>query len=262
MVPLDLFRSRTFSGVNVLTLFLYAALGGALFFLPFNLIQVHGYSATVAGSVFLPFTIVMAMLSRVSGGLLDRFGPRPPLMVGPLIVALGFWLLAFPTGSAFWSMFLLPMTVIGLGMAISVAPLTTLVINAVDTQRAGVASGINNAVAALATLLAVAVFGAVALGIFDRELDRLATESDAALAIRAALERARGHFVSTAALADLAGENRRIAEFILRQALAQAIQVAMLLAAGLALAAAAIAATTIRADDEGPPQGAAAHGKS
>src|SRR5207253_8835369 len=95
MMPLALFRSRTFTGINLLTLLLYGALGGAFFLLPFDLVQVHGYSATLAGSVFLPFTIIMGVLSRWSGGLLDRFGPRLPLTVGPAIVALGFALLAF-----------------------------------------------------------------------------------------------------------------------------------------------------------------------
>ena len=94
MLPLTLFRSRTFSAVNLLTLLLYAALGGVLFFLPFALIQVHGYPATLAGAAFLPFTIIMATLSRWAGGLLDRFGARLPLVVGPAIAASGIGLMA------------------------------------------------------------------------------------------------------------------------------------------------------------------------
>ena len=94
MMPLGLFRSATFSGVNALTLLLYGALGGAMFLLPFALISVHGYSATMAGAVFLPFTAIMAVLSRWSGGLLDRFGARLPLVAGPAIVAAGFVLFA------------------------------------------------------------------------------------------------------------------------------------------------------------------------
>src|SRR5262249_6681491 len=93
MMPLVLFRSPTFAGVNLLTLLLYAALGGALFFLPFSLIQVHGYSATLAGAVFLPFTLIMGILSRWAGGLLDRYGARGPLIIGPAIAAVGFALL-------------------------------------------------------------------------------------------------------------------------------------------------------------------------
>ena len=121
----------------------------------------------LAGAAFLPFTVIMALLSRWSGGLLDRFGARLPLVIGPSITALGFGLLALAVGGgAYWS-FLVSLAVLGLGMAISVAPLTTTVINAVPAHQTGVASGINNAVASLAGLLAVAIFGAVAHGIYD-----------------------------------------------------------------------------------------------
>src|SRR4029077_1079456 len=137
MLPLDLFRSRTFSVVNLLTLLLYAALAGAFFFLPFALIQVHGYAAVLAGAAFLPFTIIMGLLSRWSGGLLDRLGARLPLVIGPTIAALGFGLLALAVGrGAYWA-FLGSMTVLGLGMAITVAPLTTTVINAVPAHQTG-----------------------------------------------------------------------------------------------------------------------------
>src|SRR5215510_8213079 len=164
MLPLTLFRSRTFSAVNLLTLLLYGALGGALFFVPFTLIQVHGYQATLAGAAFLPFTIIMAGLSRWAGGLLDRFGARLPLIVGPAIAAFGFGLMALTVSRGSYLVFLIPIVVLGIGMVISVAPLTTTVINSVPTHQSGVASGINNAVAAVANLLAVAVLGALALG--------------------------------------------------------------------------------------------------
>jgi EmrB/QacA subfamily drug resistance transporter len=196
MMPLGLFRSATFSGVNALTLLLYGALGGAMFLLPFALISVHGYSATMAGAVFLPFTAIMAALSRWSGGLLDRFGARLPLVIGPVIVAVGFVFLALAGPETSYAMaFLLPVSVVGLGMAVTVAPLTTTVIAAVPGHQTGVASGINNAVSSVASLLAIAAFGALAL----------------------------------------------------HGSLAQGIRLAMLVAAGLALAGAACAAMTIRA---------------
>ena len=173
MVPLDLFRSRNFSGANILTLLLYAALSGMMFFFTLNLIQIQGYSATAAGAALLPFVVIMFSLSRWSGGLVDRFGPRLPLTVGPAIVAVGFALLAVPSVSDnYWTSFFPAVVVQGLGMAISVAPLTTTVMGSVGEEQAGVASGINNAVSRTAGLLAIAVFGVVMLHAFSQALTR------------------------------------------------------------------------------------------
>jgi EmrB/QacA subfamily drug resistance transporter len=255
MMPLDVFASRTFSGVNLLTLLLYAALGGAFFFLPFDLIQVHLYSATLAGAVFLPFTLMMGALSRWSGGLLDRFGARLPLIIGPAITAVGFALLALPgTGGSYATTFLLPMAVLGFGMAIAVAPLTTAVISAVPTHRAGVASGVNNAAAAVANLLAVAVLGAVALNSYDRALDRDLAAQPVSAEVQAAVEASRGKFVAEPALARLQGEDRRTADMIVRDSLAHSIALVMWLAAALALIGALCAAATIPSGMRRPPR--------
>jgi EmrB/QacA subfamily drug resistance transporter len=161
MMPLRLFASRSFSGVNLVTLLLYGALGGAFFFLPFLLIQAHGFSATAAGAVYLPFTLVLAVLSRWSGGLVDRFGARWPLIIGPVIAGVGFALLAAVSGEPRYWAYLGPMVALGFGMAVTVTPLTTTVINSVDERETGVASGINNVVAAVAALLVIAVLGSL-----------------------------------------------------------------------------------------------------
>jgi EmrB/QacA subfamily drug resistance transporter len=171
MLPLALFRIHNFAGANLLTLLLYAALSGALFFFPLNLIQVQGYSATAAGAALLPLIAVMSLLSRWAGALVDRLGAKLPLIVGPSIAALGFGLFARPSmGGSYGSTFFPAVVVLGFGMSITVAPLTTTVMNSVSQDLAGTASGVNNAISRAAGLLAIAGFGILMTSVFEASL--------------------------------------------------------------------------------------------
>ena len=174
LVPLRLFQSRVFSSTNLVTLFLYAALTAITFFLPLNLVQVQGYEAREAGLAMVPFALLLALLSRWSGRYADQHGPRGPLILGPLVTGIGFALLAGPGTtqgvSAFWRTFLPGIVAMGVGMGITVAPLTTAVMGAVSERQSGVASGVNNAVSRTAGVLAIAVLGVIALSTFDGAL--------------------------------------------------------------------------------------------
>jgi len=241
------FRSLTFTGVNILTLLLYGALGGAMFFLPFLLIQVHGYTATQAGAAFLPFTIVLALLSRWGGRLVDRYGARLPLIVGPTIVAVGFFLLSMPgTEGTYWTTFFPPMVVLGFGMSITVAPLTTTVLNSVAQHQTGVASGINNAVAQVASLLMIAILGTVGIATLNRSLDQHLARSQASADVHRIVAAARQGFVMPGVPAGTPEPARQAAHTIIADSFLNTIHRVMLIAASLALASAASAALTIR----------------
>ena len=247
MVPLGLFRIRAFSGANLLTLFLYAALSATFFLLPFQLIQAKGYSPTAAGAALAPLIVLISALSRPAGALADRIGPRIPLTVGPAIAALGFFLLAMPHEDARYATTLLPaLSVLGLGMAMTVAPLTTTVLNAVGERDTGTASGINNAVARVAGLVAIAAFGIVASHVFDRTLDRRLSERGlAAVAAKIpAVERQK--LGAAQAPPGISPSERQGVEQAIAATLSDSFRVSMRIAAALALLASACALALIR----------------
>jgi hypothetical protein len=244
MLPLDLFRSRAFSGANLMTLFLYGALNGVLFFLPLDLIQVQHYTATEAGAALLPLIVLVFILSRWSGGLIVRYGARLPLIVGPLIAGVGFGLFTRAgIGGSYWSRVFSAVMVLGLGLAVSVAPLTTTVMSSIDQSRSGLASGINNAVSRMAGLLAIAVLGLVFATTFNGRLARGLDDLGVPAAERASVEAQR------AKLAAATSADVRVQRLI-RESFVGAYGVVLWIAVGLSVASALSAAMFIEARKE------------
>ncbi|MGB0525277.1 MAG: MFS transporter, partial [Flammeovirgaceae bacterium] len=170
MIPLELFQNKTFAGVNLLSFFLYAALGAIMLFLSLNIIQIQGYSQFQAGLTFLPFTFLMIIVARRMGALTDKYGARRFLVVGPIITGLGMcWLasIGMTAGpAAYWTTYFPGFVVFALGMSITVVPLTTAVMTSVHDDKSGIASGINNSVTRIAGTFINAILGAVAIYIF------------------------------------------------------------------------------------------------
>lgn len=241
-LPLGLFKSRSFAAANLLTLLLYAAIGIFFFLFPLDLIQVQGYSTTATGVALLPLILLMFFLSRWSGGLVVRYGSGRPLIVGPMIVALGFVLFAVPgIGGSYWRMFFPAVIVLGFGMAVTVAPLTTVVMNSVDQERAGTASGVNNAVARVAGVLAIAILGIVMVKAFSFRLNDGLTLLSLPTAV---LQEIKANAIKLAGLpipAGLAPSVRAAISKSIGEAFVFGFRVVMLICAGLSLASSAVA---------------------
>jgi EmrB/QacA subfamily drug resistance transporter len=249
MMPLNLFRSKTFSGTNLLTLLLYGALGGALYFLPFNLQQVQGYSPAAAGAAFLPFTIVVFSLSRWAGGLVPRYGPKRPLIIGPIIVALGFVLFTLPgVGGSYWLTFFPAVVVMSLGMALVIAPLTTAVMGAVPSTHSGTASGINNAVSRCAGLIAIAVLNIIVVLVFSAHYDGGIAALHLPSTAQATLAAQRTRLAGVQIPARLSATQHAAVQGAIDTSFVAGFRVAMLVAAALAAASSVAAGLLI----EGP----------
>ena len=193
MVPLALFKSHNFSGTNLLTLLLYGSISGLFFYQPLNLIQVQRYSPQAAGAALLPVILLIFLLSRWAGSLAQRYGPRLPLVSGSLVTAVGYALLIHPgVGGSYWTTFFPGQVVIGIGLGLTVAPLTTTVMNAVSKENAGVASGVNNAVSRVSSLLAIAVFGVLFQNSFSARLKEGLPHTGLSVAAQAQVYAQRG----------------------------------------------------------------------
>jgi MFS family permease len=239
MVPLSLFCSLTFSGVNLQTLLLYAALGGITFFFPFDLIQVQGYSPTAAGAALVPFLLLVFLFSHLAEGLVDHFGAKLPLVVGPVITAISFALFAVPTiGGIYWVTFFPTVLLMGVGMAINVAPMTTVVMEAVEQRHTGVASAINNAVARAASLLAIAVLGIVIASVFNSSLDSHLAHLQLSPSARHLMDAQRGKLVGMQLPSDGSAKAQAALKQAVDESFVSGFRLVALLCAGLALASA------------------------
>ncbi|NJP08738.1 MAG: MFS transporter [Leptolyngbyaceae cyanobacterium RU_5_1] len=253
MLPLHLFQSGTFSGTNLLTLFLYGALNVGIFFLCLNLVRAQGYSQTIAGFADMPFALLLAGLSPLMGNLAERYGSRPPLIIGPSLAGVGFLLLA-QVGLThgpddYWTTFFPGILVFGLGMAITVAPLTAAVMTSVPTGYTGTASGVNNAVARTAGVLAIAIIGSVALMVFAGDLATHTTHLNLSTDARNALQAEATQLGQAIDLTGIAPEQVSAVETAIKLAFVDTYQVVMLICAGLAWLSAVMAALLVDQQD-------------
>jgi MFS family permease len=246
-VPLGLFRSRDFAGANAFTLLFYFALGGTLFFLPFNLIWVQGYSATAAGAAILPAILILSLLSRYTGTLTDRYGARLPLMLGPAIAAVGFAMFAVPgvESGSYWTDFFPAAVVLGIGLSAQAPAVTMVALNSVDSRRSGLASAINNAFSQTAGLLAVAVLGVLVFAVFSSSLDGRLEALDLPPEARQQLEEEKIKLGAAEIPEGLDPATSATVERAIDEAFISGYRVIMLVAAGMALASAVSAAFLI-----------------
>lgn len=251
MLPPSLFRSRNFDGANLVTLLFYMSLTGSLYYVPFLMMQVHGFSAFVTGSVFLPFVAMALLLGRLSGYILTHFGVKMPLVAASLVAALGYAQFAMPgvEHGSYWSFFFPAMVVQGFAMALVITPLTTVALGSVDSEHSGLASGVNNVAARLAAPLAVAMLSVFLYGVFSTSLDARLDSMNLPREVRSEMEAAKAHLGAAEAPE---GVNTRTATHIERaidESFVAGFRAVMLVCVGLALASALAAILLV--DDKG-----------
>ena len=240
MMPLQLFNSAIFSGVNLLSFFLYAGLGAGMLFLSLDMVQVQGYSQLQSGLTFLPFTILMITLARYAGKLADKYGPRLFLIGGPCVAGIGLLLLAFikQTNGAvdYWTTFFPGILIFGLGMSFTVAPLTAAVMGAVSDHYSGTASGINNAVTRTANVFANAIFGALAVlffaGFMQKQLRNTSFSDREKLAVSSQVTNLGNAKVP----ASISGDNKAMIEAYYHEGFIASYSAIMLISSGLCFA--------------------------
>jgi EmrB/QacA subfamily drug resistance transporter len=244
MVPLSLFRSKDFDGVSLFTLLFYMALTGSLYFVPFLLVQVHGYSTLAVGGIFLPFVTIAFVLGYLSGWVVARFGARLPLIVASLALAVGFVLFALPGADhqgSYWTTFFPAMVVQGFGMALVIAPLTTVALNAVEGPHSGLASGVNNAVCRAGGLLAVAILGALISTGFSTHLDARLEAMELSPEVRKAVDAQKANLGAAAAPEGVDAATAARIEEAMEESFVAGFRLVMVVAVGLALASALVA---------------------
>lgn len=246
MMPPGLFQSKSFTGANLVTMFFYFSLAGAFFLLPFNFIQIQGYSATAAGAAFIPFPLLVGGLSRWSGGMVVRFGAKPLLVAGPVLTALGFLLLGlYGTESNYWTSFFPGIFFMGLGVAVSFAPMNTTVMSSVDRDEAGTASGVNKAISRLSGMLSVALLGALAITLFGYELIELMQQAEIPQQLQNQLVGEKANLAKAAIPPGTSEHMQELLEQSIRASFLASFQKVMFVAAGLVLMGAVSAALLV-----------------
>jgi EmrB/QacA subfamily drug resistance transporter len=246
MIPYALFKNRLFSGITLITFILYFGMSGVFFFFPLNLQQIQEFSATSAGAAFMPIIIMLFLMSRWSGYFADKHGPRLPMIIGPTVIAIGFFMYMIPGESAsYWLTFFPATVVFGIGLGITVAPLTTVALGSVPTHLSGLASGVSNAASRLASMLAVATLGALMVVQFSASLEHHTQPLPLAAKDRLLLQEEKLKLGGAEPPLGLTSDLQARVETAIDEAFVDAFRLMMALCAVLALVSAAVSFATI-----------------